>query len=423
MGYRGKIIYVKFASATSSEMNLRSHVNTANERARIDNKVNDLQYDSAMVVSAAEIQNAVKSLKLGRSAGPDGISAEHIRHGGSRMSVILALYISALFIHGCMPHNLMESILVPIVKNKNGNLGDISNYRMISVSNSITKLIELVCLHRYDHLLCTEDNQFGFRKKHGTEECVFALKEVVNYYIDRGSSVFVCFLDASKAFDRVNHDILFNHLINANFPVFALRLMRYLYNHMSMSVKWGNAFSSKITCTNGVKQGGVLSPKFFNIYMDELSRNLNLSNVGCKIRSVRINHLAYADDFCLIANSVMALQILLNICNTFGCDYDVVFNENKTKCMYFANKRIKHTLANVRLGNTLLSNVESEKYLGHYISSDLSDTINIRNQLKCFYVRANMILRKFSGCSRDVKLALIRAHCCGTPFMYMTFRG
>ena len=56
--------------------------------------------------------------------------------------------------------------------------------------------------------------------------------------------------------------------------------------------------------------------------------------------------------------------------------------------------------------------MESEKYLGHYISSDLSDTIDIRNQLKCFYVRANMILRKFSGCSRDVKLALIRAYCC-----------
>ena len=283
---------------------------------------------------------------------------------------------------------------------------------MISISNSITKVIEMICLHRYEHLLSTEDNQFGFRKNHGTEECIFALKEIVNYYIDRGSSVFVCYLDASKAFDRVNHDLLFYRLINADFPVFAVRLLRHMYSFMSMSIKWGSAISSKINCRNGVKQGGVLSPKLFNVYMDELSQRLNKCNVGCKIRDVRCNHLGYADDFCLLANSARALQIMLDICETYAGDHDVIFNEKKTKCMYFAERYKRRNVGTFCLYGTALDIVDNEKYLGHYISSDISDTVDIKNQMKMFYVRANMILRKFSRCSDAVKLTLVRSYCC-----------
>ena len=92
---------------------------------------------------------------------------------------------------------------------------------------------------------------------------------------------------------------------------------------MFMSVTLGNALSSKNACSNGLKQGGVLSPKFFKVYMNDLSLKFN-SNVGCKICSVKIYHLGYADDFCSLAISVITLQMLLNICNTSGSENDVV---------------------------------------------------------------------------------------------------
>ena len=107
--------------------------------------------------------------------------------------------------------------------------------------------------------------------------------------------------------------------------------------------------STCINCTNGVKQGGVLSPKFFILYMNELSNALNDSDVGCKILNVRCNHLGYADDFSLNANSVYSLQKLLNVCASFSLRCAVTFNQRKTKCMYFANKRVRGQLAIVHL--------------------------------------------------------------------------
>ena len=104
---------------------------------------------------------------------------------------------------------------------------------------------------------------------------------------------------------------------------------------------------------------------------------------------------------------------MLDICEKFAKYYDVVVNsEKKTKCMYFANKRVRKTLGSVTLCGSILQIVNTEKYLGHYISSDLSDTSDIRNQIKGFYVCANMILPKFSRCSEDVKINLVRAYCC-----------
>ena len=80
--------------------------------------------------------------------------------------------------------------------------------------------------------------------------------------------------------------------------------------------------------------------------------------------------------------------------------------------MYFAEKYKRRNVGTFCLYGTALDIVDNEKYLGHYISSDLSDTVDIKNQMKMFYVRANMILRKFSRCSDAVKLTLVRSYCC-----------
>ena len=81
-----------------------------------------------------------------------------------------------------------------------------------------------------------------------------------------------------------------------------------------MSVRWGNAVSGTFKVTNGIRQGGLLSPFLFNVYVDKLSVNLNGSSVGCVIYDRIINHLSYADDMVLIAPSIRALKNLVHIC-------------------------------------------------------------------------------------------------------------
>ena len=118
------------------------------------------------------------------------------------------------------------------------------------------------------------------------------------------------FLDASKAFDRIDHWRLFTKLIDKNVPLFAIKLLVFWYSQQQMNIRWGNTVSSSFHVTNGVEQGGIISPVLFN---DDLSTSLNNSGIGGHIGEKTINHLCYANDICLIALSSSAMQQPLNI--------------------------------------------------------------------------------------------------------------
>ena len=93
-------------------------------------------------------------------------------------------------------------------------------------------------------LLATTDNQFGFLPKHDTDMCIFLLKQIVSYYVNKETPVFSAFLDASKAFDRTNHNLLFAKLIKRNVPMCIVRLLLSWYRQQTMQVKWGTNFST-----------------------------------------------------------------------------------------------------------------------------------------------------------------------------------
>ena len=145
-----------------------------------------------------------------------------------------------------------------------------NNYRPIALSSTISKVFENVILHRLEEYLWTTDNQFGFKAGHSTDLSVYALTEFIEYLKRRTTSVYVAFLDASKAFNKINHWVSFKKLLNRGVPIYLVNVLCYWYQHQSMYVKWGSTLSSKFQVTNGVRQGGVLSPLLFNVYVNEL---------------------------------------------------------------------------------------------------------------------------------------------------------
>ena len=126
------------------------------------------------------------------------------------------------------------------------------------------------------------------------ELCIYTLRDYIELYRKRSTTVFVTFLDASEAFNRLDHWLLFKNLIERKVLLFIVKLLNLIvwYSHQRMYIGWGNTFSTSFCVSNGVKQGGIISSVLFNVYMDDLSCALNRSNIGRRIGGEIVNHLS-----------------------------------------------------------------------------------------------------------------------------------
>ena len=192
------------------------------------------------------------------------------------VSTFTLVFCLICLFHGVIPDYCLASVIIPIVKDKNKDLQDVNNYRPIAVASTISKLFKSFILHQINPFLQTAHNQFGFKEQHSSDMSVFLLKQTINSYVESNTCVFSVFLDATKAFDRVNHYKLFKKLNARHVPTCFVHLLQYWYAHQTMQVKWGNRLSESFLITNGVRQGGVLSPYLFAIYIDNLSINYKL---------------------------------------------------------------------------------------------------------------------------------------------------
>ena len=266
------------------------------------------------------------------------------------------------------------------------------------------QMFEFIIMKRCRNFLESTDHQFRFKKDHSTDMCIFLLKEVIDLYNRQNTPVVLCFLDAAKAFDRVNHWTLFRKLIVRKAPIFIIRLLLYWCRHQKFCIRWGD-----VTCDNGVRQGGVLSPRLFTLYLDDLSKNIVNTRIGCFLGNQCLNHIIYAD-LVLICPSVKAMNCLLKECQQYALDHDIKYNTSKSHCMFIYPVRFKSLLLpKVYLDGNVLNVVDSHVYLGTIISN--SDDKDMKKSLRSLYGRANMILRRFSNCSQDVKCMLFNSYC------------
>ena len=302
-----------------------------------------------------------------------------------------------------MPQNCLNTLLIPIRKSAMKEVRDSNNYRPIALATVISKLFERVILHSTSNMLSTSDNQFGFTANHGTDMCVFVLKQVVDYYVNHGRPIFSVFIDSSKAFDKVSHNILFEKLIERNIPSCFVRLLCFWYSHQQMTVKWGNCFSS-FTVSNGVRQGGILSPYVYGVYVDEMSADLNRIKMGCYIGNHKINHLMFADDLRCFAPSIQGLRKLVRICEKYALGHVINFNSDKTVGMYFTSPLLKLNIQPfVSINGSSIKFVSDTKYLGVLLNQRAKDDQDILRQVRYLYCAANTARSKFHRCSNDIK--------------------
>jgi len=166
-----------------------------------------------------------------------------------------------------------------------------------------------------------------------------------------------------------------------------------------MKVKWGDCFSQCFQVSNGVRQGSVLSPYLFSVYMDDLSRKLNKMEAGCLVGNEKINHLMYADDLCCFCPSMAGLRDLVDICSHYAISHDIIFNAKKSVGVLFHVKFCKNFKPDLWIAGKLIDFVNSVKYLGVFLTNNLSDDLDVMRQVKYLYAAGNTLRSKFSRCS------------------------
>ena len=171
------------------------------------------------------------------------------------------------------------------------------------------------------------------------------------------------------------------------------------------------SLASLCNVSNGVRQGGVLSPKLFAIYIDDLSQDLALCKSGCYINEQCMNQVMYADDICVLAPSAIGRQRLLDVCFDFGIRNDSMFNPIKSVCVVFKSKSNKLYCPNVSLDCDILEYSAYTKCLGFTFSMNVQGDDDMLRQMRKLYIRSNKLLRTFYHCSIDVKLELFRSFC------------
>jgi len=142
----------------------------------------------------------------------------------------------------------------------------------------------------------TSPNQFGFKKGSGCDFAIYSVRKVVEHFVAGGSTVNVCLLDLSKAFGKMDHSALYLKLMDRSTPVHILNVIQNWFSLCMSCVKWGSVMSHFYELKAAVRQGGVLSPILFGIYIDDLVKLVDKTNTGCKIGVLCTAIFLYADD-------------------------------------------------------------------------------------------------------------------------------
>ena len=366
---------------------------------------------SPFFLSWDEMISISGKLKVGKCFN-SFVKAEHILNGSPKLMVHLHILFNGFIQHGFVPNQFFHGTITPIVKDSTGDINAASNYRGVTLCAVLSHLFENALRLKFGHYLGSDDLQFGFKPKHSTSHAVHTLKTCINHFTERDSNVYVAFLDFSKAFDTISHSGLFIKLMDRNVPLCFLLVIIYWYMNMYYDCKWGSSCSDHFAVKCGTKQGGILSPDFFSVYIDDLINILRKTGIGCHVIHIFIACILFADDMTLLAPTRSSMQQLLNLCSEYCATFCLKFNVSKTKIMIFGKLcSSTESLPQISLNEEPIDYVMSCRYLGFYIVSSKRFKCSFNQDLCGFYGSVNSILTSSYCPNENVQLQLLYSNC------------
>ena len=338
--------------------------------------IKNRNHSTDVVIEPNQVKRLVKSLKQGTSPGCDGITVEHLAHGMSHtLALVLAQLYSLILSHSIVPTVFTSGLIIPILKKPSSDPNEPGNYRPITLSSVHSKIVELIIMPSTDISNC----QFGFREGRGTSFVTSTINDCAAYYKAKRSPMFMCSLDAEKCFDSIwHHGLLYKLMLTL--PLHTWIFIYRWYETSKASVRWNGEKSTEFRISRGMRQGSVLSPTLFNIFLDELLQKLHTQPDGIRVFDLHMNCCTYADDITLFCSTVPGLQRLIDICVSYADSYRFRFGIKKSKCLVMGSNW-SHETPTWKIGQCTIETVKQTDILGITFDESLSFANHVDNRI------------------------------------------
>uniref|UniRef100_A0A146MDJ5 RNA-directed DNA polymerase from mobile element jockey n=1 Tax=Lygus hesperus TaxID=30085 RepID=A0A146MDJ5_LYGHE len=343
-----------------------------------------------------ELQAVLGGAKENKAPGIDRIPVEFYKFAPDNYLQRMLDLFNSMYDTGSVPQDFGTSIVFPL--HKKGDINDVKCYRGLSFINSMAKILAGLLLGRLQSFVDSRnimsEAQTGFRKGYSTVDAIFTLTNLVHLQFSKGprKKVFAFFVDYRGAFDRVRHDLLFEKLDNMGVSQKFLKFLSAMYG-IGRATVWGReGLSRYFDVEQGVKQGCLLSPLLFALFINDLTDALVC---GVAVGSQVIPALLYADDVVVVAESREDLQRNIDALHGYCTRWSLEVNLEKSKIVVFRRGGRLAGQDKWYYGSNELDIVSSFRYLGVSLTPALSFTGHLRDKASASKTAINSIYRSF----------------------------
>ena len=349
---------------------LSANVNNTHNAHFTDYLLNPSMYHFTFeLITEETTMEILNNLKPKPSCGYDGISTKLLKTCKLEICKPLTLIINQSLSTGIFPDSLKVAKVIPLYKK--GDKAILGNYRPISILPSISKIFERIIFNQINDHFTSHDlyynGQYGFREKHSTQLAALELIDRITHELDLGNTPINIYIDLSKAFDTLDHNILISKLQHYGFKGAALQLLISYLSNRKQFVQYGDTLSQKTDILMGVPQGSILGPLLFIIYINDMANS-----------SVLFKFINFADDTTLITNlnnedtrNESLNDELTNFHNWLRAN-KLSLNVNKTKAMVFHMPQKRIQLPLLRIAGEDIAFVDNFNFLGIIINKHLN---------------------------------------------------
>ena len=332
-------------------------------------------------ITREELIKAINDVNKGKACGVDEIPVEMLNNKAC-IDFMLEMFNKG-FKYGIFPASWRKGVINPVPKGSGKDPQDPKSYRGITVAVSSYKLFCSIINNRLKNW-CDEnevlvEEQNGFRTGRSCIDHLHSLVTILDTRLKTRRNTFTAFVDFEKAYDRINRNLLWNKLEALGLNGYVMNTLKSLYDNVSCCVQINGAKSEWFDVNMGLKQGCILSPLLFNLYINDLVKTIKSSNIGIPVGEEIVSILLYADDLVLLAQNETDLQSLLCILEKWCNKWLVNVNCEKSEIVHFRKVSDNRSQICFMYNSKTLNTVDHYKYLGIVLNEflDLKFTADI----------------------------------------------